>query len=439
MRIAIMTVGSRGDVQPFVALGRGLVRAGHRVTLATHARWERLARENGLDHAVLEGGFHRIQETDAGQAWMRGGSRPLEFLRTLYPATCRELRRQLDGSLAACEGAEALVFTPLVPAGWHLAGCRGLPSVGATLQPLLATRRFPTPVLGTGRSLGPLNRLSHVAVDVGYAAAWRGEVNRWRHDVLGVPPVPPGFRYSRFPDRPLPMICGFSEAVVPRPPDWPGSARVTGYWFLDDHLGWEPPADLVDFFAAGPAPVYVGFGSMVLGDPAAVRALVVAALARAGRRGVIAMGEPTGRVSRDVFAVGGVPHGWLFPRATAVVHHGGAGTVAAGLRAGIPTVVVPFVADQFFWGERVRALGAGPCPVPFASLDGGGLAAAIEAAAGDAGTRARAAALGEAIRGEDGVARAVRAVEELLCRAGRRAPTSPSVSAARGSSGPSRA
>jgi sterol 3beta-glucosyltransferase len=418
MRIAIMTVGSRGDVQPFVALGRGLARAGHDVTLATHARWERLARENGLRHAVLEGGFHRIQETEAGQAWMRAGSRPLAFLRTLYPATCRELRCQLEGSLTACEGAEALVFTPLVPAGWHLAGCRRLPCVGATLQPLLPTRSFPTPVLGSGRSLGPLNRLSHLAVDLGYAAAWRGEVNRWRREVLGVPPVPPGFRYSRLGARPLPMICGFSDAVIPRPPDWPYSTLVCGYWFLDDHLGWEPPADLAGFLAEGPAPVYAGFGSMVLGDPAAVRGLVVEAFARVGRRGVIALGEPTGRISREVFAVASVPHGWLFPRMAAVVHHGGAGTVAAGLRAGVPTVVVPFVADQFFWGERVHALGAGPRPVPFARLGAGELAAAIAAAAGDADMRRRAGQIGEAIRAEDGVARAVAALEAAFAAAG---------------------
>ena len=416
MRITILTVGSRGDVRPFVALGRGLLRAGHDVTLATHEQWGAFVRDAGLRHAVLEGSFHGIQETTAGQAWMRGGSRPLAFLRTLHPQTCRELRRQLDDSLAACAGAEALVFTPLAPAGWHLAEYRHLPCAGVMLQPLPATRQFPSPVLGHGRSLGPLNRLSHVAVDVGYAAAWRGEINRWRRTSLGLHPVPPGFRYSRFAGDWLPMVCGFSEAVVPRPSDWPSSVRVTGYWFLDDDRGWEPPHALAGFLAEGPSPVYAGFGSMILGDRAGVRALVVDALARAGRRGVIAMGEPLGRISRDLFAVAEVPHAWLFSRVAAVVHHGGAGTVAAGLRAGAPTVTVPFVADQFFWAERIRLLGAGPAPLPFARLSAHALASAIVSATDDASIRSRAAALGRAIRAEDGVSRAVEALQEALSR-----------------------
>jgi UDP:flavonoid glycosyltransferase YjiC (YdhE family) len=205
--------------------------------------------------------------------------------------------------------------------------------------------------------------------------------------------------------------------VVPRPPEWSDRVHVTGYWFLDEASGFEPPEALAEFLEEGPKPVYVGFGSMTLVDPEATRALVLEALARAGQRAIVAIGRgaPQGaRLSRTVLALDAAPHDWLFPRVAAVAHHGGAGTTAAGLRAGAPTVVLPLVGDQFFWGERVRALGAGPAPLPFARLSADGLAAAIRKAAEDDRIRERAAELGRRIRGEDGVARAVKALEKIL-------------------------
>jgi sterol 3beta-glucosyltransferase len=417
MRITILTVGSRGDVQPYIALGRGLRAAGHQITLATHAAWEQHTRTAGLGWARLEGGFHRFQETEVGQAWMAAGARPIPFLRTVYPQTVRLLREQLADAVAACAGAEALVFTHLAIAGWHLAERLGLPCCGASLQPVTPTRCFPTPLLRPVFSSGLANRLSHVLVDAGYAGAWRGEVNRWRRHSLGLPPVQLGFRYSRFRGEELPLLCGFSEAVVPRPPDWSDRVYVTGYWFLDEAAEFHPPDALAEFLAEGPKPVYVGFGSMILRDPEATTALAADALERAGQRGIVAIGRCEAgavRRSRTVLALEGVPHDWLFPRMAAVVHHGGAGTTAAGLRAGVPTIVTPFVADQYFWGERVRALGVGPAPLAFTRLDADGLAAAIRHAVEDEAMRERAAQLGRRIRGENGVARAVEVIERIL-------------------------
>jgi sterol 3beta-glucosyltransferase len=417
VRITILTVGSRGDVQPYLALGGGLRAAGHEVTLATHGVWAERIRAAGLRWVRLEGGFHLFQETEAGQAWMAGGARPIPFLRTVYPQTVRLLREQLADSVEACAGAEALVFTHLAVAGWHLAERLGLPCCGASLQPVTPTRSFPSPVLKPAFSFGPYNRLSHVLVDAGYAGAWRGEVNRWRRGSLGIPPVPLGFRYSRFRGEELPLLCGFSEAVVPRPPDWSDRVHVTGYWFLDEASGYPPPEALAEFLEDGPKPVYVGFGSMLLANPEATRVLVLEALARAGQRAIVAIGRgaPQGaRLSRTVLALDGAPHDWLFPRVAAVVHHGGAGTTAAGLRAGTPTVVLPLVGDQFFWGERVRALGVGPTPLAFTRLTADGLAAAVREAVEDDRIRERAAELGRRIRSEDGVARAVAVIEKVF-------------------------
>jgi sterol 3beta-glucosyltransferase len=197
---------------------------------------------------------------------------------------------------------------------------------------------------------------------------------------------------------------------VPAPADWDNSSVVTGYWFLDTPSDWQPPQDLVAFLEHGPAPVYVGFGSMAFHDAARHMAHVLQALRKLGQRAVVASGWgglKVEEVPASVFVVDSVPHDWLFPQVTAVVHHGGAGTTGAGLRAGKPTVICPFVGDQLFWGRRVAALGVGPRPLPQRRLTGERLAEAIHTAMNDEGMRQRAAALGAVIRSEDGVGQAV--------------------------------
>jgi sterol 3beta-glucosyltransferase len=209
------------------------------------------------------------------------------------------------------------------------------------------------------------------------------------------------------------VLQAFSRHVVPRPSDWPDSAVVTGYWFLDEGVDWTPPRELADFLDAGPPPVFVGFGSMAGRDPARTARTVLAAVARSGQRALIVSGWGGLRVDEPppgVFVAESVPYDWLLPRVAAVVHHGGAGTTAAGLRAGKPTVVCPFVADQPFWGARVAALGVGPRPIPQRRLGEAELAAAILEAVGDAGMRDRAERLGAQIRAEDGVAAAVEVI-----------------------------
>jgi UDP:flavonoid glycosyltransferase YjiC (YdhE family) len=194
---------------------------------------------------------------------------------------------------------------------------------------------------------------------------------------------------------------------------------MTGYWFLDRPQGWQPPAALVDFLQAGPPPVVVGFGSITVRDPEETTVLVLSALRAARQRGLLLTGW--GGLSQadlpdDVFKLEAVPHDWLFPRAAAVVHHGGAGTTAAALRAGVPSIVVPNFMDQPFWAQRVVALGAGPRPIPRNRLNAARLSAALRAAVEDESFRARAAAVGRRLRAEDGVGRAVEAFERHPAR-----------------------
>jgi UDP:flavonoid glycosyltransferase YjiC (YdhE family) len=203
--------------------------------------------------------------------------------------------------------------------------------------------------------------------------------------------------------------------VIAPPADWPDYIHVTGYWFLEPPAGWEPPGDLVDFLQAGPPPVYVGFGSMLSRKPEETADLVLQALARTGQRAVLSSGWgglKKEKFPETVFMVGSIPHSWLFPKMAAVVHHGGAGTTGAGLRAGIPSVITPFFGDQPFWGHRVYALGVGPEPIPRKRLTVENLAGAIQRAVSDMAIREKASRLGERIRAEDGIARAVAIIEQ---------------------------
>jgi UDP:flavonoid glycosyltransferase YjiC (YdhE family) len=237
-----------------------------------------------------------------------------------------------------------------------------------------------------------------------------------RRKVLGLPSAPFAGPYNSERLRGMPVLYGFSPSVIPPAADWDANTHVTGYWFLDPADDWTPPPALLTFLQAGPPPVYVGFGSMSNRDPQATAHLVVQALARTKQRGILLSGWNGLRTTDapdSVYVLDSAPFSWLFPRVAAVVHHGGAGTTASGLRAGVPSVITPFFGDPPFWGRRVAQLGVGPEPVPFNKLTVERLARAIQTAVSDDTMRWRAADLGAKIRAEDGVARAVAVVQQL--------------------------
>ncbi|MCA1718721.1 MAG: glycosyltransferase [Actinobacteria bacterium] len=395
MRITITTAGSRGDVQPYVALGLGLREAGHEVRLATYAPFEGFVRGRGLGYYPITG--------DPGGA-----------VAELLVAEYRE----------ACRDADAVVYSPVGFLGYHVAEKMDIPAIGAAVQPLFSrTRRFPSSLLGRppGRLLeeGPhgslYNRLTYLAAEQLFWQTMRPVVAEARAE-LGLDPLPFLGPFGDADQRRLPILYGWSPSVLSQPPEWGGQLCTTGYWFLD-RPGWRPPDELVDFLDAGPPPVSVGFGSMNNVDPEEITTRVLEALRRSGQRGILLTGwSGIGRADLpdEVFKTAEVPHDWLFGRVRAAVHHGGAGTTAASLRAGLPTVVVPFFLDQAFWGWRVAKLGVGPEPVARKKLTSERLAAAILRAATDADVEKRARLLGEKIRAEDGVTRAVEAFHRIF-------------------------
>jgi sterol 3beta-glucosyltransferase len=215
----------------------------------------------------------------------------------------------------------------------------------------------------------------------------------------------------------LPFLYGYSPSVMPTPSRWPSTRTVGGYWFLEDSPEWTPAPRLEAFLQEGPAPLYVGFGSMTTGDPAGMTRVILEAVRRTGQRAVLSTGWGglrTEDLPASVLPIGFVPHDWLFARVSMAIHHGGAGTTAAVLKAGTPSIIVPFFADQFFWGRRVLDLGVGPAPIPRKELSVESLEKAIRTVLGNSEMTARARQMAQAIRSEDGVAAAVASVETYL-------------------------
>lgn len=414
MKITILTVGSRGDVQPYLALGRGLQRAGHRVTLATLEGFGPSVREQGLHFYPLRGQFLELVQTPEGQAVLAGKGGRMSLLRKVLPM----YQAMLDDELAAAAGSELIIYHPKALGGPSIAEHLGVPSILALPLPLYSpTAAWPSPIVPFA-SLGPFNRLSHRMLVWLAVAPMRGTLNQWRKRALGLGPTGDELRTGS-QGQPLLRLYGYSPSILPSPADWDERSVATGYWFLDHEPNWQPPADLVAFLQAGPPPVYVGFGSMASQDAAAKTQLVVDALAQAGQRGVVASGwgglSPT-NLPTSIYQLESAPHHWLFPQMAAVVHHGGAGTTAAGLRAGRPSLICPFFGDQPFWGQRVATLGAGPAPIAQRHLSVKNLAAAISVAVSDSAMANTAARVGATLRAEDGIARAVELIEAEVAR-----------------------
>ena len=412
MKVAILTLGTQGDVQPYVALGAGLKAAGHEVTLVTGRGFEATASGRGLRYVPLDVDLLELAQSQEGRAALRSPRGALRLARGLMPTMRKVLVDEWEA--AASSGADAVVYHPKAMGGYHVAEALGVPGFLALPVPALSpTGAFPVPVLPLPNLGAVLNRLSYGAFIRSLTLPYRSMVNRWRERTLGLTTLPLRASELELRGEPIVRLYPCSPMVVPVPADWDGSSAMTGYWFLDQGKDWRPPDELAAFLGDGPPPVYVGFGSAAP-DPEGSRASALDALRRLGLRGVLATGR-RGMAGSGIIEIEGAPHDWLFPRMAAVAHHGGAGTTAEGLRAGKPTAVFPSnFGDQLFWGRRVRALGAGPEPVAQKRLTVERLVGAIRAVTGDEGTRRRAEELGERVRDEDGVARAVELIERAV-------------------------
>ena len=355
------------------------------------------------------------------EALFSAGGNPIAFLRWLRQAGRKAVKAVAPAAREGARGVDLIVGTGLMNAsGAMLADHLRVPRVHAFWGPMLAARDFLFASAKTAppRLPGWANRAIFLAFEQAMWLATR-DVLRPACEIYGLPPPRTSPALRRAVARGETLLLAYSSALLPRSREWPENVEVTGWWFLDDGSAWTPPSELERFLGDGPAPIYVGFGSMALRDRDAFLDTILRALVEVNVRAVVSAGWgglTHGDLPRFVFPLDEAPHDWLFPRMAAIVHHGGAGTTGAALRAGKPSVVTPFIVDQFAWARQLAACGLAPAPLPHRAFTAEALAAAIRTALGDGAMRERAAAIGVTVRAENGLARAVAAIERAARR-----------------------
>ncbi len=421
MRIAIATIGTRGDVQPYVALAQGLIAAHHRVTLCTHRTFQSFVEAYNVEFAPLAGDIRSLLASEAGRRLLAERN-PLAAIRQLHALAAPLLRQVMADIIDAADGANLILASTLAyPNAITAAQVHHIPLILAGLQPFTPTAEFPCALLPPLRrrrlGRGLYHRFTHHAAFRLLQLTSARLANRFRRELVGLPALRYADVFGDLIAQRTPVIYGFSEHLLPRPADYAPTIEITGFWFLDQKQTWRPSEELQDFVAKGEAPIYVGFGSMTDRDPEQLTDIAVAALMRSGRRGILATGwEGMYRrpPSNNILMIDGAPHDWLFPRVAMVVHHGGVGTAAAALRAGIPQIVTPFSVDQPLWAEMVFRRGVGPKPLSRKQLNAARLTEAITTTLADSQVYANARRLANAVQSEDGVGRAVDAINRIL-------------------------
>jgi sterol 3beta-glucosyltransferase len=402
MRIVIPTIGSRGDVQPFIALGQGMMRAGHKVTLASHPVVKKLVESYGVTFAPIGPDIDLAQEVAAIRS--RSGNAAIGLIRGMRFGLDM-VEQAHDDILNQCGKADLVVISAQSAAGKNEADKLNLPYLSVTLMP------WAIPWSDPERPL--LKRVAYGAMDGLVSLITIRPLNRIRKR-QGLPPVgKEGFTSMHL------NLVPVSPVVYAPNPNWERRHRIVGYWFAEAPKEWCAPADLLAFLENGKPPLVVSLGAMSLGndDALEIASLFVDAIQQVGVRAII-QGWEEGvnqlNLPPTIYAAGSLPHSWLLPRSVGVVHHGGFGTTAAGLRAGVPAAVIPHLIDQFYWGQRIYELGVGPQPIRRTELDTSRLADALTEVVNNEDLRVRAAAIGERIRAESGVDNAVHLIEETF-------------------------
>jgi UDP:flavonoid glycosyltransferase YjiC (YdhE family) len=416
MKVTVITLGSHGDVQPFIALGAGLVKRGHCVKIATFSSFRDYILSYGFEYAPIAGDAKTVIKYLIGE-----DVKPAEYFKNLSTLLTPIKDQFLKDIFNACEGSDIILYTVLGSVTYHAAEKLKIPCIRAFFCPLDPTGDFPTmtaPIIPLGKLY---NKFTYFVGDRMWSNATRKHLNSWRQE-MGLEKIRPfSFPYRRLMGGKVHTLYPISPSVVPKPEGWGDELHITGFWFLNENFDWQPPEDLVQFLNSGKKPIYIGFGSMVGGSFSYALNTVLESLEKTGQRAILAAGW--GGLSKVdlpdyVYKAEFIPHNWLFKRVAAVIHHGGAGTTGAGLRAGIPSIIIPFGGDQPFWGEQIYRLGVGPKPIPRKKLTAEKLTYAINEAKNNQKIINKAAALGEKLRNEDGVSEAVDIIERVVKKGG---------------------
>jgi sterol 3beta-glucosyltransferase len=366
LRITCLTIGSRGDVQPYIALCKGLIAEGHKPKIATHIEFKDWVESYGIEFAPVAG-----DPAELMRLCIENGMFTYSFLKE----ASSNFRAWIDGLLSsawtACQNSDLLIESPSAMGGIHIAEALEIPYFRAFTMPWTRTRAYPHAFAVPEHKMGgAYNYITYVMFDNVFWKAIAGQVNRWRKKELGLQRT----SLEKMQPNKVPFLYNFSPSVVVPPLDYSDWIRVTGYWFLNEGENWTPPKELTDFIEKARADnkkiVYIGFGSIVVSDSAALTKTIVRSVEKADVRCILSKGwsdrldkkgsdVPEVQLPDDILLIRSAPHDWLFQQVDAVAHHGGAGTTGASLRAGLPTIIKPFFGDQFFFGSRVEDLGVG--------------------------------------------------------------------------------
>jgi len=402
VNIRLLAFGTRGDVQPYLALALGLKRVGYDVSMATTSDFKDFVEKYNIPVLTSKVNIRDFMTQSASSDNKEKPSRMEAF------------RQFLADAPNTIDGADFIIYSPASSmAAPHIAEKMGIPSMLGLLQPYLhPTSEFP--VIGLPRLPlgGGYNRWTYSVFQSLLCLPMKKVINEWRMTTLGLPPAKLNVM-SRLVHEKVPTMYGWSSTVLGKPKDWGDHLYVTGYWSLESQDDYDPSSELCEFLQAGSPPVYVGFGSMSNKHAEQDAEIVLSSLRKAEVRGIIASGWDglkTADVGDDVLVIDGAPHDWLFPQMSAVIHHGGAGTTAAGLKAGVPSIIVPTRGDQPFWAKRVEQLGVGLFPCSRRKLNVDDLTGAIRTVMIDTQLQKRAKMLGQRIFQEDGVGNAVKII-----------------------------
>ncbi|QUH25278.1 glycosyltransferase [Serpentinicella alkaliphila] len=364
MKIRILTVGTRGDVQPFVALGGRLVQCGHEVTICTAVNFKEFVESNGVSFSPVRVDFLELTQSEKGKKMM-GGS-PLEIFKNMKTLIFPMMERMLEDLWEASKDAEVLIYSPKAFGGYDIAEKLKIPVFLAHPIPIIApTTLFTNPALPFSINNGFLNKISYKANSL-IMASFFNIINKWRKETLGLKNKRTLFTNDLVIDGKLiPIIYGCSPTVIPFDNNWGSNVSMEGFWFLEDKE-WEPPKELVRFLERGISPIAIGFSSMPLNNPLSVKRMFVEALERTGQRGIFISGWSGIKETEkndNIFVIDSIPHSWLFPKTRGIIHHGGAGTTAAALQAGKPMLICPFSGDQPFWATQMKKIGVATFPL----------------------------------------------------------------------------
>ncbi|KZE67557.1 hypothetical protein AWM68_19025 [Fictibacillus phosphorivorans] len=366
MNISLLTTGTRGDTQPYIALGKELKKLGHAVKIAAFENYQGLVEDHGLDFHPIKGDISKIVG-EMSKSSIESDN-PLKFFtsfRKMKPYIKDKQMGMQSDLFDACEEADAIIYHPGAAIGQFAGEYFGVPTVLATPFPMAATKNYPALIFYRVRLGKMANLLTHKLFEKGFWLTVKSPIGEFWKERFGMLPKHFNNPYLKETTRFHTSVMSMSQHVFPQSNE---ETKCLGYWFLKEDLtDWEPPKELVSFIESGKPPIYVGFGSIYDENANETAKLVVEALRKTGHRGILGMGW--NRVDdiedfKDMYFIDNIPHTWLFQRTAGVIHHGGAGTTAATYYSGVPSVVVPHGNDQFAWGKRTEELGVGSAPIP---------------------------------------------------------------------------